>query len=745
MVYPWQADGSLNNDINRPQDKGVQTAKLKKKIISNLRFADTAFTNDLNKEYATSMYPRLWSSDEATIIKFGSNVYAGNIDTMLVPETMDGLYLSFPYIRQDESGYWVNTRPSFDDPAEFRTYSNDFNDNNREGIYKWNGSNWGDSPIWNRPGEEYIDLVLRKSPVRMKYKSTPHLAFKLNSDLVHIEDSAEEPKNTLAVFEIRRGGDASTRDTTRFGGKTQDALKANVWVPCGEATDLLPVNDVGLILSDATKFDDDPNAYMKIEYLYGDTYYQRYDCLKTYAFTREDVNQIVEIGSFMLESRVNIDGRYDRNRGQVSNLNMSPINFNLMNPVYSQKDNFFSYRIQDEDFYNNDTYPNQVTWTLTKENGAETDAWTHITLANVLELDGDKGKVTALRRMDNSIISFQDTGIGQILYNENAQISTAQGVPIELANSGKVDGKKYLSDSIGCSNKWSIATTPTGLYFMDSVGKGIYKFNGQLENISLTGGMNTWAKANIPSPDKVWNPDVFIDNTKADNFTSHYDKSNHEVLFVNRDKALAFSEQMNAFTSFYNYGGGAFLENVEDSMVWIAPTPYLNATTLWKHQGAGDSSYCHLLGRQYGYGTTFICNAEPQADKIFTNLEFRSCVDGDGVLEAGRFEPFLPFDSLEVWDEYQHGITMLHSSQRPEPHFQDGINSLTRKFSIWRCEIPRNNADLSTDEGLPNCYRKIRKPVDRMRNPWLYLRLMKSAVGNMPRTEVHDIVATYFS
>jgi len=37
----------------------------------------------------------------------------------------------------------------------------------------------------------------------------------------------------------------------------------------------------------------------------------------------------------MVETRVNLDGRYDRNRGQTSNITMSPTNFNLMNNVYS--------------------------------------------------------------------------------------------------------------------------------------------------------------------------------------------------------------------------------------------------------------------------------------------------------------------------------------------------------------------------------------------------------------------------
>jgi len=37
----------------------------------------------------------------------------------------------------------------------------------------------------------------------------------------------------------------------------------------------------------------------------------------------------------MCETHINIDGRYDKNRGKPSNLVMSPTNFNLLNNVYS--------------------------------------------------------------------------------------------------------------------------------------------------------------------------------------------------------------------------------------------------------------------------------------------------------------------------------------------------------------------------------------------------------------------------
>jgi hypothetical protein len=53
--------------------------------------------------------------------------------------------------------------------------------------------------------------------------------------------------------------------------------------------------------------------------------------------------------------------------------------------------------------------------------------------------------------------------------------------------------------------------------------------------------------------------------------------------------------------------------------------------------------------------------------------------------------------------------------------------------------------DYSTDAEL-NVSRHIRKPMDRMRNSWLYLKLTKNtASNNSHRTEVHDFVMTYFN
>lgn len=513
-----------------------------------------------------------------------------------------------------------------------------------------------------------------------------------------------------------------------FGNKTREAVKNNVWQIAGEPVDLYDGGNL--------------KSLIRINWTYGDTYYQRYDSLKTYAYTQEDPNQIVEILSFMCETRVNIDGRYDKNRGQMNNYNMSPQIFNSINPVYSQSDNFFTYRKLDTEENEKLKYPNQICYTGSKTDGSDVDEYTHITLASVLSLDGDKGEITSLQRLNDQIFAFQDKGISQVLYNERAQISTADGVPIELANSGKVEGSRYITDTIGCSDKWSIAQSPMGVYFADSVHKNLYLFNGQLTNLSTTLGFNTWSKKNLADGDSKWNPVDYA------NIVSYYDYMNQDVLFINKAKALAYSEKTNTFTSFYDYGEIPYFVNLNSTGIWLKHIINRSDNSaycdLWKHQ---DGSYCNFFGINKPYWMTLVGNPEPQTDKIFTNLEFRATVDNETSSTQ------LPFDSLETWDEYQHGKTLLQERLgrlNMQHHTPDGISSLKRKFRIWRCDIPRDNVPVgadSEDEEL-GISRIKAHPIDRMRNPWLYLKLFKSAAypqSSLRRTEIHDLMMTYYN
>ena len=63
---------------------------------------------------------------------------------------------------------------------------------------------------------------------------------------------------------------------------------------------------------------------------------------------------------------------------------------------------------------------------------------------------------------DSFGISLKVGNLKQTIYCNHDNID-------EISNSYKVDGYRYISDGTGCSNKWTIKETPTGIYFIDSI------------------------------------------------------------------------------------------------------------------------------------------------------------------------------------------------------------------------------------------------------------------------------------
>ena len=406
----------------------------------------------------------------------------------------------------------------------------------------------------------------------------------------------------------------------------------------------------------------------------------------------------------MCETRVNIDGRYDRNRGQLSNFAITPTNFNLLNNAYSQQNNFFNYRAINHNKLNLDNFHNSITWTKTKVAGELVDTWTNITLASTLDLDGDKGKVRALRRLNNQLVAFQDRGISQILYNENMQITSTEGVPIEIANSGKVNGKRYLSDKIGCANKWSICETSNGIYFIDDTTKGIFLFNGKLDNLSDRLGFHSWINAKSTGIN-IWNPVDF------NGFVTYYDKVNGDVFFISKDECLAFSEPIGQFTSFYSYEGMPYFINLEDRGIALNTAKGDSIYKVWLHN---EGEYNMYFNKYQPFYTTVIANPDMAVDKIFNNLEFRAdSWKGTTLLNT-------TFDTLTTWNEYQSGTSTLNNILgRP--------SELKKKFRVWRANIPRAKSN----------------GRDRMRNPWLYVKLSMEG-ENTNKTILHDMIVHYF-
>lgn len=731
IVYPWHRNGSLNN--TKYATDGYRSAMLDKKKISNMRYSYKSIYFDSSKIWNAYIDKNdkntgisgvsIFDSNEVSLIKIpaqeNSNLsdinYYGNVDKLL----------TISRIGNKKDGYPIMTTGTQNaDTDAHKLFSGNY----------------------IQVSDKFTTQITGTDPVRIKYKSTPHAVLALNYSKTgeqrilptikdgdastswsvnaqskytgrknHVywdktekgkfvsQDIITAPKGPISsVLSIQHGwlwlGELYNDSVqNRFGGQTEEAFENNVWLPCGDPISLVDTNN-GVKSSITIKWEE------------GDTYFQRYDHIKTYPFTLEDQNAVTDIVSFMCETRVNIDGRYDRNRGQTSNFSITPENFNLINDVYSQPNNFFNYRTINPNKLNLDNFHNSITWTKTKTAGELVDTWTNITLASTLDLDGDKGTVRALKRFNNNILAFQDTGISQILYNENTQIATTEGVPIEIANSGKVNGKRYISDKIGCTNKWSICETPSGIYFIDDITKGIFLFNGQLNNLSDKLGFHSWINKVSNNLD-IWNPVDF------NNFVTYYDKVNGDVFFINKDECLAFSEPLGQFSSFYSYESTPYFANLEDRGIAINKEEDSIYYETWLHN---EGDYNMFFNKYQPFYTTVIANPDMSVDKIFNNIEFRS-----DSWDTNNNLINKTFDTLTTWNEYQQGTSTLNNILgRP--------SDLKRKFRIWRANIPRANIAGSTKKGR-----------DRMRNPWLYIKLSMEE-ENVNKTVLHDMIVHYF-
>lgn len=746
VVYPWHRNGSLNNQKTGQEEE--KAATIKRKVMSNFKIASfNSYIKDIKniwKPDAGISGISIFNSDEMSLNKIKAPVNSGLRDL--------NYYGNVDKIVNNISPYPIMISKITD-----KTYQ----DNDFTGILldtfksDWIGS--GDK------SNIHSTISVGTDPVRIKYKSSPHavIAFNYNKDLGKTyqvilpttgkEESYNETsysnfiwdqnnvtikQSTINQFEnnsidLNNFGylwlaelyNTNVNEKTKFGGTNEEAFENNTWLPAGPS----------VRIDDLLK-----NTNKQIEWLEGDTYYQRYDHLKTKPFHNGDYQSLVEIMSFMVETRVNLNGRYDNNKGLDSNLHVNSQNFNLINNAYNQQNNFFVYHGLNSNLIYPDKFVNTITWTKTKNNSELIDTWCNITMTNTLDLEGNKGQIRAITKYKDQLLAFQDTSISQILYNESTQISTTEGVPIEIANSGKVQGYRILQNQIGCLNKHSICETPNSLYFIDSFTKSLYSYTGQqFFNLSQQKGFSSYFNKNVTTD--IWNPIDF------NNFTTLYDKETSDVYFINNKNCLAFNETLGEFSSFYSYENTPYIVNIKDKIIGIHKDENLSLNNSYKLWSLRTGQYNNFFKINKPFYTTIIANMNPVTDKIFNQIEFRSDTWLNNVLSKNTF------DTISSWNEYQKTISKLE-------FVRDHPSSLQKKFRIWRANIPRNIntnevlnltvdntvSDLRNDILNKNKLINIQYTRDRIRNPWSYIQLSKERDLKDEKTILHDIVVNYF-
>lgn len=478
------------------------------------------------------------------------------------------------------------------------------------------------------------------------------------------------------------------------------------WIPAGKAQQFI--------------YDENDPYENLIAWIEGDTYYQRYDCVKTKPYSDESYQSVIEILSFMVESNINLDGRYDKNRGILDYTIISDDNFNLFNDVYNQENNFFTYHILDPVKFNIDEFRNDIVWSTKKVSGESIDQWTKLSPVNQLQLDGNKGFVKALRKFNDNIYCFQDHAISRIRFNDRTAIATESGEPLQLAYTNYVDGYEYINSDIGCQYGISCCETENGIFFIDNDIPGIYKLsyneygNINVKSISRERFMQHW----FEKYGNVLQERVF------------FDKIVNEILFLNETTlglkmqrgphCLVYSCDMNSFQQFINdYGKSKYITTHNE---WpISITDIDGSVGIWKLRSYKYSQFLSENNTPSPYSITLVAsplrsNEGLFLDCIYDNVSFKSNVFrniNDSIYNS-EYQPNESFNRIIARTVYQSSNEALQFTNQPT----HSITNLRKKFGSWFARIPK--FPLPNSESVYGRYNK-----ERMRGNYLFFTLEK--------------------
>ena len=500
----------------------------------------------------------------------------------------------------------------------------------------------------------------------------------------------EDPEGLLYIAELYQ--DLSTEQI--YGNTSEDNLSKHTWIPISDWVDLSNDEDGG---GEAVG--------------YGDTFIGRWDCLKTYSFTEEDIQSYVDITSFIVESDVNLQSRYDNYKGMRNGTVINPEKFNLFNPVYDQLNNFFQYHyLKESEALNN--FQNQVCWSDVKNAGEELDTWAQINVGNNQDFQGEYGQLRAGMNFANNLYFLQDNAIYKMNYNTRVAISPTDGVPIQISNNYTVEPPLLLKQFCGTDDQNKTVVSPNMAYFFDPNRNRIFGLSpdDQVTDISTVKGVNSLISSGINR--------LF------------YDSQSKDILFNLNDTdkgMLAFNEDIQEFTSLYDYTGISSLFSAgtrtlvtRDAQV-IEDSQIIEVSHIW---GLREGDYNNFFYEYKPFYVDLLLNQDPLNSKMFTNLDYTMVGDNDATMSSAtdaqeRLKPLDNFDTLEVHNSYQENSVNL-TALRYTP------SNLKRKFRTWAIDIPRD-----------------RGTRDRMCDMWLRVKLIKEA-ENTNKYRINNVNSTYY-
>ena len=187
--------------------------------------------------------------------------------------------------------------------------------------------------------------------------------------------------------------------------------------------------------------------------------------------------------------------------------------------------NDFTNRISYSDIHVNDAF----------KNGFRTFQGTHYR-----DYPKTYGQITKLVEFRGNLICVFEHGVALIPVNERAVAGEGAGGNVFINTSNVLpENPKIISDTFGSQWKDSVIKTPLGIYGVDTIGKKIWRTNGENFECISDFRVQEFLNQNISLSERELDPVIGVRNVKT-----HYNKFKRDIMFTFYDNLYGFEEKV---------------------------------------------------------------------------------------------------------------------------------------------------------------------------------------------------------
>jgi len=360
----------------------------------------------------------------------------------------------------------------------------------------------------------------------------------------------------------------------------------------------------------------------------------------------------------------------------------------IYNKVYSYENNINRYIPKPFGFNETSVFNNRVYWSEVKYNGEPNDSFTTIPALNFYDVDGNYGEITAFISLKDDVHFLQERAFGTLYINPQAVIPDQNDQPLKLGTANIVlDKHFYISTDAGSRHQWSAFRSNSALTFIDTRSKKIYMYNSQsLIPVSDLKGMKGFMN-------KVLHDDILItDNPIIENgILTTYDFENNEFIYTflntfhsgtKERNTLAYSDLINAFSSFYSFTPYVYLNNHNK----LYSLSSFNNSKIYQHNVGNYGIFYDL---QYNSALKLNVNPNPLTTKVFDNLSWITDVTSNIELDETT--------AIQLPNETFNTIRCYNDTQNTDTQFLVNtpvVGNIRKVEGSWNIQVPRNKVDL---------------------------------------------------